>query len=523
MVANSLHFKRTGWCIFAAALSLLCIALIPIVLVEIPPLVDYPNHMARMHILADGGYSPWLRQYYEIRWHILPNLSMDLVVPLLARFISLEAAGKVFIGLTFALLAGGVIALHAALHRRWSAWPLLAFFFLYNSIFLWGFLNYLFGLGLALLTCALWMALRDRSAVLLVPLFSLLAAVLFFAHLFAFGVFAMIVIAYEFGQWWRHRRDPIPMIDLPGWKAVPSILLPLILLILSPTFRVSPDDYPLWLRGSPPPPSVTYLPLTVKLEALKGTIRTEHQLMDRVTALMLIGLIGIGLVLRRCSFLPSMYFPLGVIALAAVAMPSTIGTTAVVDIRMPIVFVLLVIASLDWPVISRRWLVPVALMFCTLFVVRMAVVTDHWRETDRHYRQFVQTLDQLPEGARLLSAINLASQEAYSPAETRIPEPMPMTNLSCWGIIRRSAFVSNLFTAPGQQPVQLAPAFRPLLTMEEFLVQGAPIPWDRISAQYDYVVIRRAQRLRPPVPVTFIPFGSGEEFQFYRIDGQRPQ
>jgi hypothetical protein len=237
---------------------------------------------------------------------------------------------------------------------------------------------------------------------------------------------------------------------------------------------------------------------------------------------MLIGLIGIGLVLRRCSFLPSMYFPLGVIALVAVAMPSTIGTTAVVDIRVPIVFVLLAIAGLDWPVISRRWLIPVALTLGTLFVVRMAVITDHWRETDRHYRQFVQTLDQLPEGARLLSAIKLASYDA-SPGESRIPESMPMANLSCWGIIRRSAFVSNLFTAPGQQPVQLTPAFRPLLTVEEFLVQGAPIPWDRISKQYDYVVIRRAQRLSPPVPLTFIPFGSGEEFQFYRIDGQRRQ
>ncbi len=181
-------------------------------------MVDYPNHMARMHILADGGHSPWLRQYYEIHWGILPNLSMDLVVPPLTRFMSLETAGKVFIGLTFALLAGGVMALHAALHRRWSPWPLLAFFFLYNSVFLWGFLNYLFGLGLALLTCGLWIVLRDRSATLIVPLFSLLAVVLFFAHLFAFGVFAMIVLAYEFAQWWTYRRAPVRTQDFLSGK-----------------------------------------------------------------------------------------------------------------------------------------------------------------------------------------------------------------------------------------------------------------------------------------------------------------
>ena len=183
---------------------------------------------------------------------------------------SLETAGRAFIGLAFALLGGGVIVLHAALHRRWSPWPLLTFFFLYNSVFLRGFLNYLFGLGLALLICALWMVLRDRSAALLVPLFSVLAVVLFFAHLFAFGCFAMIVLSYEFGQWWRHRRDPVRLIDLPGWKAVPSILLPLILLIQSQTFRVSSDDYPLWLRGSPPPPAVTYI-------ALNGETRSPER------------------------------------------------------------------------------------------------------------------------------------------------------------------------------------------------------------------------------------------------------
>ncbi|MBI4002730.1 MAG: hypothetical protein HY348_13230 [Nitrospira defluvii] len=142
--------------------------------------------------------------------------------------------------------------------------------------------------------------------------------------------------------------------------------------------------------------------------------------------------------------------------------------------------------------------------------------------TGCYYSQFVHQLDRLPEGTRLLSAIMLASYYAWSPVESRIPEPMPMVNLSCWGIIRRSVFVSNLFTAPGQQPVQLTPAVRPLLTVEEFLVHAAPIPWDLISTQYDYVVIRRSQQLKPPVPSNFTPFGSGDEFQFYQTARREP-
>ena len=53
--------------------------MIPVILVQIPPLVDYPNHMARMHILADAGRSPWLTQYYEIRWNILRKTGINPV------------------------------------------------------------------------------------------------------------------------------------------------------------------------------------------------------------------------------------------------------------------------------------------------------------------------------------------------------------------------------------------------------------------------------------------------------------
>lgn len=517
--SSDTHLRRS---ILGAAGTLLVLALIPLVLVQIPPLVDYPNHMARVHILADGGQHPLLRQYYDIHWGLLPNLAVDILLPSLLTVMSVETAGRLFLGFILTFLIVGTMALHRALHHRWSPWPLLGFFFLYNSVFLWGFLNYVFGLGLALLSCALWITLRDRSAGLVIPLFSLLAVVLFFAHLFAFGVFALVVLSYEGASWWSHRHAGGRFMETSLGKALSTTVLPMILLILSPTFRTNPADYPFWLRGLPPPPAVTFLPLNVKLEAFKGTFRTEHQTLDRVTAVLLVSLVGVGLVRRRCSIRPSMYLPLTATMGAALAMPASIGTTAVVDVRMPVAVILLAIASSDWPDWRRRWFVPLACVFSLLFVMRMAVITEGWLETDRHYRQFIAALDQLPEGTRLLSAIKLASYDSNSPRDSRIPETRPLVNLSCWSIIRRSAFVSNLFSAPGQQPVQLTPAMRSMLTVEEFLAQGAPIPWDRFRTQYDYVVVRRTQTLRPPVPSDFVAVTQGEEFALYRIPERQP-
>jgi len=514
--------QGTAWGIFCAACALLCVALIPLSAVEIPPLVDYPNHLARMHILADGGQSFWLRQYYEIHWDLIPNLSMDVVVPPLTRVMPVGIAGKVFIGLTFALLAGGTLALHAALHRRWSPWPLLAFFFLYNSVFLWGFLNYLFGLGLALCACALWVRLRTGSTRIVVPLFVLIACLLLFAHLFAFATFALVLSTYELSQWWSLRNKEVGLARTIGWKAAPALIMPLLLLAMMPTFRAAPEDYPLWLRGSSPPPLISYLPLSSKVEAFKGTVRTEHRWLDRITVVLLVSLVGIGLVRRRALLLPEMALPLGATALVSAAMPNTIGTTAMVDIRMPIVFVLLALASTDWREVRRGWRLAVVVALCALFAVRIGAITGDWRETDRQYQQFKQALDRLPEGTRLLSAVKLAAYDNWSPAEGQIPEPMPMVNLTCWGIIRRSAFVSNLFAAPGQQPIRLAPAVRRLLTVEEFLYRARPIPWEQLATQYDYLVVRRGQRFIPPLPPAFVPVESGDAFQLYRTGRIQP-
>ena len=118
---------------------------IPIVTHPVPPLSDYVNHLSRMHIIAQLKNDPELSRYYTIEWSVLPNLMMDLIVPLLDRFTSVFVAGEIYTLLCFALIAFGTLALHRALFGQWSAIPLLAFPLLYNSVFLIGVMNYVFG------------------------------------------------------------------------------------------------------------------------------------------------------------------------------------------------------------------------------------------------------------------------------------------------------------------------------------------------------------------------------------------
>jgi hypothetical protein len=73
----------------------------------LPPLVDYSNHLARMHLLLTGD-----SHYFEVRWAALPDLAEDLLVPPLGLFMPLDLAAKLFLVAIFALLAGGTLWLN---------------------------------------------------------------------------------------------------------------------------------------------------------------------------------------------------------------------------------------------------------------------------------------------------------------------------------------------------------------------------------------------------------------------------
>ncbi len=109
-------------------------ASIPILLYPWPPLGDYINHLARMHVIATIGRDPNLALFYQVEWQIIPNLMMDLIVPILQRVMNVYLAGQVYTIMGFVLILSGTLALNrsgalfciASRHRpcweRMGAW-----------------------------------------------------------------------------------------------------------------------------------------------------------------------------------------------------------------------------------------------------------------------------------------------------------------------------------------------------------------------------------------------------------------
>ena len=149
--------RRTYFALLIAASAVL---LAPFFVIEILPLQDYPNHLARIHTLSHLENSPILREYYQASWALVPNLAMDVIVPLLARLFPLEVAGAIFCALVLLSTVPAVSLLHWAFHGKLSLWPLVSVLFAYNFVFYMGWLNYLLGINLALISAALWLKLR---------------------------------------------------------------------------------------------------------------------------------------------------------------------------------------------------------------------------------------------------------------------------------------------------------------------------------------------------------------------------
>ena len=413
---------RAVWCAYVLLLS---IASVPVLSVTLPPLFDYPNHLARMHLLAEGG-----DRFFQVNWRPLPNLAEDLIVPPLSRVMPLAAAAKAFLVLTLALLAAGPLLLSRSLFGCWSAWPLGGFLFVYSRSLLWGFLNYLFGLGLALCGAALWTALGGRPWPLRLGLGAIVATVCYLGHIEAFGCYAVIVAGLEAPAIVRGRDWRRALLFL-------GTLLPAIALYLITVVGTGGGG-------------VSFAGFGRKLDLLFSVFDNYHRPVDvGLFVVVAMGLIGLAAT-RSLKADRRGAVALALLAIAYLLLPSQLLTGSGADHRLPAALFLLLFGVTEVSM-TRRRAMALAAVFMILFVVRMGLIEQVWRKADVVYRADLAVLDQIPDGAAVAvafpdSALNMV--------------PVPETHLPLLAVIEREAFVPTLFAYPTQQPIRLAPSYR---------------------------------------------------------------
>lgn len=487
--------------------GLLLMTAVPLFSVDVPPLADYINHLARMDIIASIGHDPVLARLYEIKWAIIPNLVMDLLVPPLVDTFGIYLSGQLFILATVLLMVSGPMVIHRALYGRVSAWPLVAFPFVYNGIFMFGFLYYLFGVGLAMWGIGAWIALREQPAWQRGLVSLGFVILIFFAHLFALGVYGLGLIAFE---GWRMINGPRRL-----WRDGAALVLPSLpiipLMLASPTLGLSKENY--WETQG-------------KLDGLHYIVRTYSDLSDLSLAAIVIA--GIVWTHRRglLKLHAAGWALLTLGSIVFMAMPRMLFGSWMADQRLPIalVFVLFGFARLDLSQTLVRRSFYALVMGLTL--LRCVTVDLHWRELSHVTTQMQRSALLIEPGSTVLVA------HADRPAGSTAVEDA-LSHAPCVAVIERSALVATAFTVPGKQVLAVRAPYSGLVdssdgdppTVSQLL--ASPIPgheayWDGWSERYQYLyVLYTESEADNPNPDALTLVYEGPLFQLYRINPQQ--
>jgi hypothetical protein len=492
--------------LFAAFILLISI---PIWTHPLPPLSDYVNHLARMHVIATLSKNPQLARFYEIDWQVIPNLTMDLIVPLLARVMNVYLAGQVFIVGMFALIISGVLALNRALIGRWSVFPLFAIPLLYNYVFLVGLMNYIFGIGIALWALAGWIALRERAWPARFALSTACVLALFFCHLSALGIYGIGVLSFELARLWERRLEPWPRRvaefvagGLPFLAAAP-------LLMASPTMN---------LIGS------TYWDQHGKIDGLMYVISDYSDIAALALITVVVASVVWGMRHNVLRFHPLVLTLIAVGAVVYISLPRIMFDTYMTDQRVPIGVAFMLFACGDLEL--RRRLVRRACMIVLILMIsaRLIEIDYNWSQLSDSTSEFRSSVRRIVPGSKVFVAY----------ADRALGEDvrdLGLVHAACIATIERSALVTTEFTVQGKQIMHVRPEYRNYTDLKDGtppavaqLIQAAdhPLPWMPAFwlnwTKFDYLYILFTEDEAPnPYPARLKLVADGDRFQLYRV------
>jgi hypothetical protein len=403
-------------------LLLALLSCLPFLVAVHPQLTDYASHLARYHVMLDGGRSADLARYYAFEWRWTGNLGADILVRPLAALFGLERAGWL-IGATLPVLTGlGILAVEWVLRRRIGVGALLAFALIWSPAMGMGFYNFCLALALALLAFALWVRLEDWPWrwVLFLPL----GLVVWLCHVSGWGVLGVLVFGYEW-----HRRKGLAAVLATVPVALPFV--PLLAGIVAGTAAKGSLSF-----GS----KVVAYKTAIWLKAM----RDQSMTLDLATLGILLLVLLAALLARRID--GRLGWAALILFVLTFAMPRHFGGGDYADYRLIAVALMVGCMAIDWPEAGKgawRWLLWLA---PALFLVRLGVTSAAWYEQSRRLEAALAALEFLPQGARVAGAVAIDVREwGLNPFE----------HAPSYATVRRDALVNTHFAVRGVHMLQV--------------------------------------------------------------------
>lgn len=439
----------------AAFAVVLALALLPVLLIENPPLHDYPFHMARVYILAHWADSASLQAHYSLDSLLLPNVALDVVIVLLAKLMPLEWAGRAFLGLTLGLQLSGCMTLYRALHGRYSLWPLAAGLFLYNWIFLFAFLNYLFGVGLLLWATAIWIMLAQKPWWVRLACGSALTLALCLSHLIACGLFAVIVAGYEL-------QRAVPALRRGALRACVDLAVGAAIFVPAAAVFIASSTAGEASRTT----SHSLVNLLRTPPIFVRALMSGDYPIDLVSSLAALTCLLVIALRGRFNLARPMVLALILLGFSFLVMPHELFGGWGADTRIPLVLVLVLVASVSPTIPDRRSArLVLGLLLGTLGVQSVTRLAE-WRGYDAMIRENRDAFKLLPRNAVLLVTSTTTVPSFQDIDLWRWQPPLPhVVGLAV--LEGRDIFVPDTFAQHGQQPITVTRPYQAIYAYQK--------------------------------------------------------
>jgi hypothetical protein len=438
----------------ALFLALTAALAIPFLLVHEPPLLDYPNHLARTFVLShlhDPAYH--FAGYYRADWKPYPYILWDMLVVAAQHAMPVESAGKLALIFATLLVPVSVAWFLWQANRSEMKLAFVACALAYCTLYLWGFTAYHLSVGFCFLMVGTWLWYREKPSLKRGAVFVVVSFAAYFAHLLGFASAAFILTIYELTRlewrWW---------LRLGAFLAPPSLLF-------------------LWARpGLSERSSVEWRPFSEKLEALRNIPTQGYDVqLDHIFFWGLLLCLAVAVVRNRELRVNWRWL---IVALGFFSvyllLPYGWGTSFDLDVRLVPPLCLLTLAVLR---VGRRanWIAALAI---ALTLLRVFNISSGMKDEATRNLAMNRGIEQIARNAKVFPVVDTCKDE----------DPLDYYYVHYWGyaVIRRGAISPYLFDIPGQTPMRM--------TAEPYMADGywghcydAEPDWEQVASDYDYI------------------------------------
>ncbi len=423
----------TGARRLAARLAVVLAGATPLLVTRPCPLQDWPNHVARGHILLGllHGDPFWMR-FYHLTGFLIPNAVLDLGL-LGLSWVGMGA--QAFLVVTYVTFVGGFLGLAHALRADGAGKAALAVLLFYGNALFWGLVSYILAVGLMLGLLALWIAARHVGRRLLIA--GAGAAMLLFTHAVVAMVWPLVLGCFELCHL-RARRGAAPGLR-ECCSGVLALVVAAVLLLILP--------------GGGHQFSIGYAGRGLggwaghKLAAFDHVLLGGSLAQDAASLAALLVSIAVA---RRPRLDAAPALAVAGLTLLTLAAPERLGTGSQLDTRLALLPLLMLAAAIRCE--TGR---PALRLLTAVVIARTLIIAASWHSAGLVFRDFRRQSASLPPGSLMVMAYgtrlpSLSWRRIWSP---------PITSIATQ-LVFRDLFVPSIFSNPAEQPIALRARYR---------------------------------------------------------------